>query len=85
MLGGLGGTEILIILVIALIFIGPQKLPELAKGLGKGIRDFKKAAQGLTDEVEEEVKQVKDEVKEVKESVVNNSDTSSVDKNNASS
>lgn len=48
---GLGVGEILIILVIALIFIGPKKLPELAKGLGKGIREFQNAAKGITDSI----------------------------------
>lgn len=42
--------ELVLIFLIALIFIGPKKLPELAKGLGQGIRDFQKAAKGLTDE-----------------------------------
>ena len=48
---GLGIGEILIILVIALVFIGPKKLPELARGLGKGIREFNKARNELMDEV----------------------------------
>ena len=40
---GLGATEVVVILILALIFIGPKKLPELAKGLGKGLREFQKA------------------------------------------
>jgi sec-independent protein translocase protein TatA len=44
---GLGFGEILVILVIALIFIGPKKLPEMAKNLGKGIREFQRAKDGL--------------------------------------
>lgn len=40
---GLGPPEILLIGVVALLVFGPKRLPELAKGLGKGIRDFKKA------------------------------------------
>ena len=46
---GLGAAEIIVILVLALIFIGPKKLPELAKGLGKGIRDFQNALKGVTE------------------------------------
>lgn len=46
---GLGAGEILLILLFALIFIGPKKLPELARGLGKGIREFQKAKDDLLD------------------------------------
>ena len=48
---GLGAGEIFVIAVLALIFIGPKKLPELAKGLGKGIREFQKAKNDLLNEV----------------------------------
>jgi sec-independent protein translocase protein TatA len=41
---GLGGAELLVILCIALLLFGGKKLPDLAKGLGKSIREFKKAA-----------------------------------------
>ena len=40
---GLGVQEIMLILLIALFFFGGEKLPEIAKGLGKGIREFKRA------------------------------------------
>ena len=40
---GLGGQELLLILVIVLLLFGAKKLPELARGLGKGIKEFKKA------------------------------------------
>ncbi|NBW98298.1 twin-arginine translocase TatA/TatE family subunit [bacterium] len=43
MLGNLGFTEILVLGAIVLLIFGPKRLPELAKGLGKGIREFKKA------------------------------------------
>ncbi|MFG1492362.1 twin-arginine translocase TatA/TatE family subunit [Halobacteriovorax sp. GFR7] len=51
MFGGFGAGELLIVLVFALIFIGPKKLPELAKGLGKGLREFQKAKDDLMDHV----------------------------------
>lgn len=41
---GLGGPEMILIVVAILIFFGGSKIPELAKGLGKGIREFKDAA-----------------------------------------
>jgi sec-independent protein translocase protein TatA len=50
---GLGFGELVLILLIALIFIGPKKLPELAKGLGQGIKEFQKAAKGLTDQLQD--------------------------------
>lgn len=48
---GIGMTELIVILVIALIIFGPKRLPELAKHLGKAMREFKKA----TDEVKENI------------------------------
>lgn len=48
---GLGFGEILLILIVALIFIGPKKLPELAKGLGKGLREFQDAVKGVKEDV----------------------------------
>lgn len=47
----LGGGEIILILAIALILFGGKKLPELARGLGQGIREFKKATENATEEV----------------------------------
>lgn len=52
---GLGFGELVVVFLIALIFIGPKKLPELAKGLGKGIREFQDAAKGLTDQIQQSV------------------------------
>jgi sec-independent protein translocase protein TatA len=48
----LGGGEIILILAGALLLFGGKKLPELAKGLGQGIREFKKATKAVTDEVQ---------------------------------
>jgi TatA/E family protein of Tat protein translocase len=50
---GLGFGELVLIFLIALIFIGPKKLPELAKGLGKGIREFQNAAKGFSDQMQD--------------------------------
>jgi sec-independent protein translocase protein TatA len=47
----LGGAEIMLILAIALILFGGKKLPELAKGLGQGIREFKKATGNASEEM----------------------------------
>lgn len=51
---GLGVQELVIILVIALIIFGPGKLPQIGSGLGKAIRDFKKAVTGEEPEKPEE-------------------------------
>ena len=47
----LGGWEIVLILAVVLILFGAKKLPELAKGLGSGIKEFKKATREVTDEL----------------------------------
>ena len=58
---GLGTGEILIILFIVLLLFGAKKLPELAKGLGKGIKEFKNASSNIKDEVDKTVKDDKNE------------------------
>jgi sec-independent protein translocase protein TatA len=47
-LGWIGMPEALLIMVVLLVFFGAKKLPELAKGLGQGIREFKKATSDVT-------------------------------------
>jgi sec-independent protein translocase protein TatA len=60
---GLGGWEILLIVLVLLIFFGAKRIPELARGLGKGIREFKDATKEIKDEIEEGVKEVNDPTK----------------------
>jgi len=60
---GLGTTELIIILVLALIIFGAGRLPEVGSALGKGIKNFKKGVSSATDEVEEEDSKKK-EIKE---------------------
>jgi sec-independent protein translocase protein TatA len=43
LIGNLGGSEVIIILVVLLLFFGAKRIPELARGLGKGVREFKDA------------------------------------------
>lgn len=52
MFSGIGFPELLIVLVIALIVLGPKKLPEVGRSLGKGIIEFKKGLKGLEDDVD---------------------------------
>ena len=57
---GPGVWEVLVIFLVIIIFFGAKKIPELARGLGLGLREFKKAKQ----EIKDEVKNVTDEVDE---------------------
>jgi sec-independent protein translocase protein TatB len=65
---GMGMPEIILILAIALIVLGPKKLPEIAKSLGRGIAEFKKATQEFKEnlEVEDDLKEARDTIKGVK-------------------
>ena len=65
---GIGMPELIIILVIALIVIGPSKLPDLAKALGKGMAEFRKATQEIKESLD--VEEVEEELKEAKEDLV---------------
>ncbi len=53
----LGGGEIILILTGALLLFGGKKLPELAKGLGQGIREFKKATSSASDEMRQAIEE----------------------------
>lgn len=55
-LGSIGGTELILILFILLIFFGAKRIPELARGLGRGIREFKDATREVKENIEESVK-----------------------------
>ena len=50
---GIGFQELIIIAVIALLIVGPKKLPDLAKTLGKGFSEFRKATDGITDDLKQ--------------------------------
>jgi sec-independent protein translocase protein TatA len=64
--GGIGMSELLVVLVIVLIIFGAGKLPEIGKGLGKGIRNFRRASSGLDDiegTMKENEKELEDKAK----------------------
>jgi sec-independent protein translocase protein TatA len=50
-IGGLGMPELLLIALVLLLFFGGKKIPELMRGLGKGVKSFKDGVSGITDEV----------------------------------
>jgi Tat protein translocase TatB subunit len=53
---GIGMPELLVIAVIALLVVGPKKLPEVAKALGKGLSEFRKVTESATDTIKETLK-----------------------------
>jgi sec-independent protein translocase protein TatB len=65
---GMGMPEIILILAIALIVLGPKKLPEIAKALGRGIAEFKKATHDFKEslDVEDDLKEARDTMREIK-------------------
>lgn len=60
-IGGLGGTELMLLLLVVLLLFGAKKIPELARGLGRGIREFKDATRDIKDEIEN----TNDSIKEI--------------------
>src|SRR5512133_4126038 len=67
---GIGMPELIIILVIALLVIGPHKLPELAKSLGKGLAEFKKASEDFQRNIQEETRKAEEKSAPPAEQVV---------------
>jgi sec-independent protein translocase protein TatA len=53
-LGGLGTTELILILLVVLLLFGAKKIPDLARGMGRGIREFKDASREIKREIESE-------------------------------
>lgn len=68
----ISGQEIFIIMIAALILFGAKKLPDIAKGLGKGMREFRKATDDIKKEFNESTKDVQDDIKDVSDSVNKN-------------
>ncbi|WP_298439929.1 TatA/E family twin arginine-targeting protein translocase [Geobacter sp.] len=65
---GIGMPELIVILVIALIVIGPQKLPDIARSLGKGLAEFKRASDDFQRNLAEEVRSLDEKERAEKES-----------------
>ena len=51
LIGGLGTGEIVMIAIVVLLFFGGKKIPELMKGLGKGVKNFKDGVKGLEEDI----------------------------------
>ena len=65
-MGPIGWTEMVVIFFVALVVFGPEKLPDLAKTAAKGLREFKKATDGLKSNWEEHLRDVETPVNDVK-------------------
>ena len=81
---GIGMPEILIILAVALIVIGPKKLPDLAKSLGRAIGEFKKATHEFKESIDinSDLKDVKDTFEDMNENIKEAVDIKADQKNN---
>lgn len=64
--GTLGTTEIVLIVLVVLLLFGGKKIPELMKGLGKGVRSFKEGAAGVKDELEKPLQEIDEDLKKNK-------------------
>jgi sec-independent protein translocase protein TatA len=63
MFGNLGAGEIILIILVILLLFGAKKIPELAQGLGKGMKEFKKAVRDVEDEIKKTDEELKKEEK----------------------
>ena len=68
----ISGQEIFIILVVVLVLFGAKKIPELAKGLGKGMREFRKATEDIKREINESSNDIKKDIDEMKDNIKDN-------------
>jgi len=66
LIGMPGGSEWIVIILVALLFFGGKKIPELMKGIGKGMREFKDAKDNVRNEIEEGMKE-KDKDEEIRD------------------
>lgn len=65
-MGNIGTTEIILIALVFVVFFGAKKIPELAQGLGKGIREFRKAAREVQEDVDTDAKKIENRASESK-------------------
>ncbi|MDX8366851.1 twin-arginine translocase TatA/TatE family subunit [Cytobacillus sp. IB215665] len=69
MLSNIGVPGLILILILALVIFGPNKLPELGRAVGSTLKEFKKATKELVDDTDKEVIEVKQVIEESNESV----------------
>jgi sec-independent protein translocase protein TatA len=65
-MGNIGTTEIILIIAVLFLFFGAKKIPELAQGLGKGIREFRKASREIQEDIDTDTKKIDSKTPEQK-------------------
>lgn len=65
----ISGQEIFIILIIVLLLFGAKKIPELARGLGKGMKEFKKATEDIKKEINDSSSDVMKDIKDIEDTI----------------
>jgi len=70
---GIGMPELIVILVVALIIIGPKKLPDIARAMGKGLSEFRRAADDVKQNLG--VDEIKDDMNDIKDSLLYGKDS----------
>jgi sec-independent protein translocase protein TatA len=65
----LGGSEVMLILLVVLLFFGSKNIPNLARGLGKGMREFREATDGIKREIEKSASPMTEEMKKASDDI----------------
>ena len=63
----ISGQEIFIVMIVVLLLFGANKIPEIAKGLGKGLREFRKATDDIKREINDQTREIKHDVNKFKD------------------
>ena len=65
----ISGSEIIVILLVALLLFGAKKIPEIARGIGKGMREFRKATEEIKKEINKETNDIENDIKKMKDNI----------------
>ena len=65
----ISGPEIFVILLVVLLLFGSKKIPEFARGIGKGMREFRKATDDIKKEINEDTSSIKNDIKNIKDNL----------------
>lgn len=68
----IGGPEIIVILLFVLLLFGSKRIPEVARMMGKGMREFRRATEDIKREINEGTKDIKDNVDDIKDNLPKN-------------